>query len=207
MENRDIYAEIMKESEMRKKAVARLVNVIISRTKKNLPEDSIKNIFEILLNYEVEEGVTIFYANSKPQGKKKIGSVDIGKEYLDLWWGKNRAAGRATYALGIGYTNKRLGDVAYFTREDVYKDYPEFRDIFSSMDSHVVFNVYSYAKAGRFFKDVENLPGEWLLQIPEGKSFVPNRPIGKKVGENDYYIFQPQNNIRSDRYIKTIEII
>lgn len=105
------------------------------------------------------------------------------------------------------FENKKKDDIYYYTRKELEEEFPSFKDCFSSWKKGYVYTLHSYATAGSFYKTVKDMiGGEWLLQTPNtlNKSFVPSRPIGRRVSGVEYHIFQPKRGCEFTRKIMII---
>lgn len=207
MKKMDTYEEIMRDSELRKKSVEKLIDFMQQSLKRSFSSKECKELFEVLRCYEVEEGVSLFLPSSKPRDKKRIGKIELAQNNLVLWWGKNRNSTSVfTYSLGVTLEDKKPNEVCYYTREEIAKEFPDFNEIFKEWKEGFVYTVHVYAKAGAFYKVAKEMVGDWLLQKPNAlnKSFIPYRAIGKKAGACDFHIFQPKN-VRE--YVRKIKIV
>lgn len=86
MDKVDTYAEIMRESETRKKYVTELISKIEMFLKIKFSKEEYDELYYILSYYEVEDGVTLFKPSSKPVDKKRIAVIKLAKNNLVLWW-------------------------------------------------------------------------------------------------------------------------
>ena len=199
-----------KNSVIRNEAIEKVIHAIEMRSKRFFSKEAENRIRRVLSNYEIEDGVSVFMASFKPEGKEKIAKIDIGKENMILWWGENIKSNRSShsnqYSLGVSFVNKEYDEIVYYTRNEIIYDYPKFREYFSSLEKGTCFKLYVYAKAKALYKDVNELHGTWLLQVPQNGKLVPSEAIGKVVGK-EVYIFMPNNNIRTRRYARKIKII
>ena len=207
MEVYDNYNELMKDSIFRNKALEMVISEIQLRSKRQFSDETKKKIKEVLSNYEVEDGVSVFMTPEKPIDKTYIAKIDCGREYVTFWWGENRKANINRYALGLTFSHKGQNEVALYKKEELCKEFPDFADYFSKYEKGKKLKLVVYAKAGSFYKDAKDVSGEWLLQTPQNKSFIPSKAIGKIADGNVIYIFQPNNNIRANRYVRNIEVI
>lgn len=209
MENTS-YAEIMRDSLVRKEAIRKLIDEIQKKTKRVFTEKDIRFFTEVLENYEVEDGVSVFMTPQKPSGKNKIARIRCRNEYAILWWGPNKNANKISnpnrFALGITYESIPSNEHTYFTISELVKKFPEFEEVFATFKPNDEIKLFAYAKAGTFSKAVMERDGIWLLQIPEGKCFVPAKPIGKRI-DNEIHLFWPGNNIKRDYFQKLIQVI
>ena len=206
MENYDSYVAIMKDTETRKNEARVLIEKLQISLKMVFSNEVLDKLFDVLTDYEIEDGASIFIPSYKPREKKRIAKIDLGQEYMVLWWGKNRKpTSYSKYALGVTFEKKKPHEIFYCTAEEIKDEFPDFKDILLSVKRDIVFTVHVYAKAGSFYKAVENMPGEWLLQVPKGKSFIPYNPIGKKVSMSEFHIYQPHK--QGMEYQKKIKII
>lgn len=209
MENTS-YAEIMRDSLVRKEAIQKLVVEIQKKTKRVFTEKDIRFFTEVLVNYEVEDGVSVFMTPRKPSGKNKIAKIRCRNEYAILWWGPNINAHKTSnpnrFALGITYEDIPSNEHTYFTIGELIKKFPEFKEVFTTLKPNDEIKLFAYAKAGTFSRAVMEREGIWLLQIPEGKSFVPAKAIGKRI-DNEIHLFWPGNSIKKDYFKKLIQII
>lgn len=209
MENTS-YAEIMRDSLVRKEAIQKLIFEIQKKTKRVFTEKDIRFFTEVLENYEVEDGVSVFMTPQKPSGKSKIARIRCRNEYAILWWGLNKNAHKISnpnrFALGITYEDIPCNEHAYFTISELVKRFPEFEEVFTTFKPNDEIKLFAYAKAGTFSKAVMEREGIWLLQIPEGKSFVPSKPIGKRIGD-EIHLFWPGNQIKRDYFKKLIQVV
>ena len=207
----EAYNQLMRDSNLRLKAVKETVGKIVSTCKtKTITENIQKEISDVLCNYDVEEGVTVFLIPVKPNSKKLIAKIDIGKEFMFFWWGKNLKAGNNAknnkYALGITYVGKKSSDLFYYSIEELVKEYPEFKNFFYSylrVGERLKISIYS--TAGAFYKATKKLEGEWLLQTPNNGYFIPYRPIGK-VANRELHFFHPGIKMRVEKSTKLIEV-
>ena len=203
--------DTIKCSEVRKKAMRKVIHDILFYSKKKLSDRTLTKIVECLSQYEVEKGVSVFMTAERPNAydTKLIGKIDTGKEILYLWWTKNvkkNAQGHGnTYALGMNFGYKTAGELAIYTMEDWENEFPEFAMYLSELRGKI-WKVKLFSKASVFYKEVAELPGDWLVQTPVNKSFVPNRPIGKLVAPDKLYIFQPNPKMKKDFYERLIKI-
>ena len=104
------YNALMKESTLRANAVKELLIRIKKRCiTHEFSDEVLGQIGEIMVGYEVEEGVSIFFPTGNPREKREIGKVDLGKEYLCLWWGLNLNKKKRSYpnAYALGITFKK----------------------------------------------------------------------------------------------------
>lgn len=204
------YVEVMRNSTMRKEALSILIARIGKKSNREFNEKEIRLLTEVLQDYEVEDGVSVFMTSSKPAGKKKIAKIRCHNEYITLWWGINRNAKKSSYpnryALGITFEDIPATEHTYLTIAELSKKFPAFKDFFETLHPSDEFMLFAYSRAGIFSKVVINREGTWLLQTPEGKSFVPSAPIGKKVG-NELHIFWPGNTIKKDFFKRFIQVV
>lgn len=209
MENTS-YAEIMRDSLVRKEAIRKLIVEIQEKTKRVFTEKDIRFFTEVLENYEVEDGVSVFMTPRKPSDKYKIARIRCRNEYAILWWGPNKNAHKISnpnrFALGITYEDIPYNEHTYFTTDELVKKFPEFTEVFAMLKPSDEIKLFAYAQAGTFSRAVMEREGIWLLQTPEGKSFVPSKPIGKRIG-NEIHLFWSGNNIKKDYFKKLIQII
>lgn len=208
----DSYNEMMKTSSFRIDAVEKLILKIKTRSEpREISEETMAKLKDVLTSYEVEEGVTIFFASGKPVEKKKIAEIDVGKEYMILWWGENLAKRKSSYpnmyALGITFRNKSEYELASYTYSELSREFPDFAEFFNSIEKGSMLRICCYAKAGLFAEAVEGKTGEWILQTPKNKSFVPTRSIGLQTSKNEVYLFQYGKKIRTKRYIRNVKIV
>lgn len=208
MTHMDTYAEIMKESEIRKRYVSELIERIQQILKLTFSEKEYEELNEALSCFEVEDGVSLFKPSSKPRDKKRIAAVKLAKKNLVLWWGKNRnASSYSKYSLGLTFENKKKDDIYYYTLKELEDEFPAFKDCFASWEKGYVYTLHAYAKAGSFYNGVKEITvGEWLLQKPNtlNKSFIPYMPIGKRVSGVEYHLFQPKSNYEFTRKIMIV---
>lgn len=204
------YVEVMRDSTMRKEAVSFLIARIEEKSNRVFNEKEIRLFTEVLQDYEIEDGVSVFMAISKPEGKEKIAKIRCHNEYVTLWWGTNRNAKKLShpnrFALGITFEDIPATEHTYLTIAELSKKFPTFKDFFETLHPSDEFMLFAYSKAGFLAKAVMNREGTWLLQTPEGKSFVPSAPIGKKVG-NELHIFWPGNTIRREFFKRLIQVV
>lgn len=204
------YVEVMRNSTMRNEAILFLISRIEEKSNRAFNEKEIRFLTEVLQDYEVEDGVSVFMTISKPAGKKKIAKIRCHNEYITLWWGINRNAKKSTYpnryALGITFEDIPATEHTYLTIAELSKKFPAFKDFFATLCINDEFMLFAYSKAASFSKAVMDREGTWLLQTPEGKSFVPSAPIGKKVG-NELHLFWPGNTIKKDFFKRLIQVV
>ncbi len=209
MEN-TLYAEIMRNSSIRQRAVLDLIQTIQLKSNRLFSEKDVKLLQDVLKNYEVEDGVSVFMTKAKPEGKEKIAKIRFHNEYVTLWWGKNKYARKMSnpnkYALGLTFSDIPITEHTYITIEELNKKFPDFKEFFATLHSNDEFKLFAYSKASFFSKAVMEQEGTWLLQTPEGKNFVPSAPIGKKIGD-ELHIYWPKNKIKNDCFKKLIFVI
>lgn len=208
----DSYNQMMKTSSFRTDAVEKLVLKIKTRSMpREISEETMAKLKDVLTSYEVEDGVTIFFASGKPEEKEQIAEIDVGKEYMILWWGENLAKKKSSYpnkyALGITFRNKKEHELAFYTHSELVREFPDFAEFFKGFEKGSMIRICCYAKAGLFAKAVDGKTGEWIIQTPQNKSFIPTRSIGLKTSKNEVYLFQYGKKIRTQRYIRNVKIV
>lgn len=202
----------MVNSEVRRSAVRQVISKILFYSKMNISKDALKQIERNLMNYEVEKGVSVYLTAKKPlsYGIKLITKVDLGKQFLYIWWGDNLNKRNlqmpSPYALGLTFVYKKEYELTTYTLEEWKKDYPDFYDCALQLRGFKV-ELKVFSKAGNFYKEVVDMPGEWLVQTPKGKYFIPNRPIGKLVSGNKLYMFIPNLKMKRNFYKKLVMIV
>ena len=114
MQALDSYTQIMMESNVRKQAVDKVISDIKQSKIRKFSDATLGQIRDILLRYEVEEGVVVFFSSDTPAGKTMIAKIDTGKEYAVLWWGNNlnkkRVSNPCKYGLGIVMIGKHKNE-------------------------------------------------------------------------------------------------
>lgn len=199
-------------SDVRKKAIRKVISDILLYSKKHFSKDVLMVLATYLSNYEVEKGVCVFMTPKRPDDSESslIAKIDTGKDFLYLWWtlnaNKNNKRRPKYYALGLTFEYKEGNDVAIYTARDWEEDFPAFSKYTTELKS-VIWNIKVFSKASSFYKEIEDLPGEWLAQDPDDKDFAPNKPIGKIVGAGRIYIFQPNPKMNKEFYEQQIKII
>lgn len=214
MQALDTYSQIMMESKIRKQAVDNVISKIKQNSeRRKFSENSLKQMYNLLVQYEVEDGVTVFFTSGVPKGKEKIAEIDIGSEYAIFWWGNNlnkrNVSNPCKYGLGVQFVRKRSSNTnkCVCAVDELTRKFPDFTDLFKQFKAGDTFKLYVYAKAGDFYRAVCEKSGDWLLQTPQGKSFIPSRPIGKCIdGGKEIHIFYPKNDVKKDRIMKNITI-
>lgn len=210
MQALDSYTQIMMESNVRKQAVDKVISDIKQSKIRKFSDATLGQIRDILLRYEVEEGVVVFFSSDTPAGKTMIAKIDTGKEYAVLWWGNNlnkkRVSNPCKYGLGIVMVGKHKNEKCSYTVTELAEKFPDFAEFFSKFKTGDTFKLHVYKKAGDLYRAVANRDGEWILQIPQGKSFVPTRPIGKYVEDKELHIFYPKNTVKGVKFQKFISI-
>ena len=206
----DTYTQIMMESKTRKRAVDKVISDIKRNKVRKFSDATLNQIHDILLRYEVEEGVVVFFASGTPNGKKMIAKVEAGKEYALLWWGdnlnKNHVSNPCKYALGIVMVKKHTDDMRCYTVAELCAKFPDFAEFFGRLKNGNTFRLYVYKNAEDLYRIVAEREGEWILQTPQGKSFVPTKPIGKYLRNKELHIFYPENDIKEIKYQELISI-
>lgn len=204
------YAEIMRNSSVRKQAIEELIDKIQRKTNRVFCEKDIRFFTEVLENYDIEDGVSVFMTSSRPTGKEQIAKIRCRKEYAILWWGLNKNKKKSSnpnkFALGITYEDIPATEHTYLTISELVQKFPAFNDFFNTLKPGEEFKLFAYAKAGELSKAVMEKEGTWLLQTPNGKSFVPAKPIGKKIN-NELHIFWPANSIKVKCFKKLIQVV
>lgn len=210
MQALDSYTQIMMESNVRKQAVDKVISDIKQSKIRKFSDATLGQIRDILLRYEVEEGVVVFFSSDTPAGKTMIAKIDTGKEYAVLWWGNNlnkkRVSNPCKYGLGIVMVGKHKNEKCSYTVTELAEKFPDFAEFFSKFKKGDTFRLHVYKKAGDLYRAVANRDGEWILQIPQGKSFIPTRPIGKYVEGKELHIFYPKNTVNGIKFQKFISI-
>ena len=210
MQALDSYTQIMMESNVRKQAVDKVISDIKQSKIRKFSDVTLGQIRDILLRYEVEEGVVVFFSSDTPAGKTMIAKIDTGKEYAVLWWGNNlnkkRVSNPCKYGLGIVMVGKHKNEKCSYTVTELAEKFPDFAEFFSKFKTGDTFKLHVYKKAGDLYRTVANRDGEWILQIPQGKSFIPTRPIGKYVEGKELHIFYPKNTVNGTKFQKFISI-
>lgn len=210
MQALDSYTQIMMESNVRKQAVDKVISDIKQSKIRKFSDATLGQIRDILLRYEVEEGVVVFFSSDTPAGKTMIAKIDTGKEYAVLWWGNNlnkkRVSNPCKYGLGIVMIGKHKNEKCSYTVTELAEKFPDFAEFFGKFKTGDTFKLHVYKKAGDLYRAVVNRDGEWILQIPQGKSFIPTRPIGKYVEGKELHIFYPQNTVKGVKFQKFISI-
>ena len=210
MQALDSYTQIMMESNVRKQAVDKAISDIKQSKIRKFSDATLGQIRDILLRYEVEEGVVVFFSSDTPAGKTMIAKIDTGKEYAVLWWGNNlnkkRVSNPCKYGLGIVMIGKHKNEKCSYTVTELAEKFPDFAEFFGKFKTGDTFKLHVYKKAGDLYRAVVNRDGEWILQIPQGKSFIPTRPIGKYVEGKELHIFYPKNTVKGTKYQKFILI-
>ncbi len=210
MQALDSYTQIMMESNVRKQAVDKAISDIKQSKIRKFSDATLGQIRDILLRYEVEEGVVVFFSSDTPAGKTMIAKIDTGKEYAVLWWGNNlnkkRVSNPCKYGLGIVMIGKHKNEKCSYTVTELAEKFPDFAEFFGKFKTGDTFKLHVYKKAGDLYRAVVNRDGEWILQIPQGKSFIPTRPIGKYVEGKELHIFYPQNTVKGVKFQKFISI-
>ena len=139
-----------------------------------------------------------------------IAKIDTGKEYAVLWWGNNlnkkRVSNPCKYGLGIVMIGKHKNEKCSYTVTELAEKFPDFAEFFGKFKTGDTFKLHVYKKAGDLYRAVVNRDGEWILQIPQGKSFIPTRPIGKYVEGKELHIFYPKNTVKGVKFQKFISI-
>lgn len=210
MQALDSYTQIMMESNVRKQAVDKAISDIKQSKIRKFSDATLGQIRDILLRYEVEEGVVVFFSSDTPAGKTMIAKIDTGKEYAVLWWGNNlnkkRISNPCKYGLGIVMIGKHKNEKCSYTVTELAEKFPDFAEFFGKFKTGDTFKLHVYKKAGDLYRAVVNRDGEWILQIPQGKSFIPTRPIGKYVEGKELHIFYPKNTVKGVKFQKFISI-
>lgn len=210
MQALDSYTQIMMESNVRKHAVDKVISDIKQSKIRKFSDATLGQIRDILLRYEVEEGVVVFFSSDTPAGKTMIAKIDTGKEYAVLWWGNNlnkkRVSNPCKYGLGIVMVGKHKNEKCSYTVTELSEKFPDFAEFFSKFKKGDTFKLHVYKKAGDLYRAVANRDGEWILQIPQGKSFIPTKPIGKYVEGKELHIFYPKNTVNGIKFQKFISI-
>lgn len=210
MQALDSYTQIMMESNVRKQAVDKAISDIKQSKIRKFSDATLGQIRDILLRYEVEEGVVVFFSSDTPAGKTMIAKIDTGKEYAVLWWGNNlnkkRVSNPCKYGLGIVMIGKHKNEKCSYTVTELAEKFPDFAEFFGKFKTGDTFKLHVYKKAGDLYRAVVNRDGEWILQIPQGKSFIPTRPIGKYVEGKELHIFYPKNTVKGVKFQKFISI-
>ena len=210
MQALDSYTQIMMESNVRKQAVDKVISDIKQSKIRKFSDATLGQIRDILLSYEVEEGVVVFFSSDTPAGKTMIAKIDTGKEYAVLWWGNNlnkkRVSNPCKYGLGIVMIGKHKNEKCSYTVTELAEKFPDFAEFFGKFKTGDTFKLHVYKKAGDLYRAVVNRDGEWILQIPQGKSFIPTRPIGKYVEGKELHIFYPKNTVKGVKFQKFISI-
>ena len=210
MQALDSYTQIMMESNLRKQAVDKVISDIKQSKIRKFSDATLGQIRDILLRYEVEEGVVVFFSSDTPAGKTMIAKIDTGKEYAMLWWGNNlnkkRVSNPCKYGLGIVMVGKHGNEKCRYTVTEISEEFPDFAEFFYKLKNGETFKLYVYQKAGDLYRAVASHEGEWILQTPQGKSFVPTKPIGKYVEGKELHIFYPKNTVKGTKYQKFILI-
>ena len=210
MQALDSYTQIMMESNLRKQAVDKVISDIKQSKIRKFSDATLGQIRDILLRYEVEEGVVVFFSSDTPAGKTMIAKIDTGKEYAMLWWGNNlnkkRVSNPCKYGLGIVMVGKHENEKCRYTVTEISEEFPDFAEFFDKLKNGETFKLYVYKKAGDLYRAVASHEGEWILQTPQGKSFVPTKPIGKYVEGKELHIFYPKNTVKGTKYQKFILI-
>ncbi len=210
MQALDSYTQIMMESNVRKQAVDKVISDIKQSKIRKFSDATLGQIRDILLRYEVEEGVVVFFSSDTPAGKTMIAKIDTGKEYAVLWWGNNlnkkRVSNPCKYGLGIVMIGKHKNEKCSYTVTELAEKFPDFAEFFGKFKTGDTFKLHVYKKAGDLYRAVVNRDGEWILQIPQGKSFIPTRPIGKYVEGKELHIFYPKNTVKGVKFQKFISI-
>lgn len=210
MQALDSYTQIMMESNVRKQAVDKVISDIKQSKIRKFSDATLGQIRDILLRYEVEEGVVVFFSSDTPAGKTMIAKIDTGKEYAVLWWGNNlnkkRVSNPCKYGLGIVMIGKHKNEKCSYTVTELAEKFPDFAEFFGKFKTGDTFKLHVYKKAGDLYRAVVNRDGEWILQIPQGKSFIPTRPIGKYVEGKELHIFYPKNTVKCVKFQKFISI-
>lgn len=210
MQALDSYTQIMMESNVRKQAVDKVISDIKQSKIRKFSDATLGQIRDILLRYEVEEGVVVFFSSDTPAGKTMIAKIDTGKEYAVLWWGNNlnkkRVSNPCKYGLGIVMIGKHKNEKCSYTVTELAEKFPDFAEFFGKFKTGDTFKLHVYKKAGDLYRAVVNRDGEWILQIPQGKSFIPTRPIGKYVEGKELHIFYPKNTVNGVKFQKFISI-
>lgn len=211
MQALDTYTQIMMESNTRKRAVDKVISDIKQSKIRKFSDRTLDQIHDVLLRYEVEEGVVVFFASDTPEGKAMIAKIDTGKEYALLWWGNNlnkkRVFNPCKYGLGIVMVGKRGDESCNYTVTELGESFPAFTEFFGRFKKGDAFKLYVYAKAGDLYRAVADRDGEWIWQTPQGKSFIPSRPIGKYIDDSkEMHIFYPKNDIKKGKIMKNITI-
>lgn len=210
MQALDSYTQIMMESNVRKQAVDKVISDIKQSKIRKFSDATLGQIRDILLRYEVEEGVVVFFSSDTPAGKTMIAKIDTGKEYAVLWWGNNlnkkRVSNPCKYGLGIVMIGKHKNEKCSYTVTELAEKFPDFAEFFGKFKTGDTFKLHAYKKAGDLYRAVVNRDGEWILQIPQGKSFIPTRPIGKYVEGKELHIFYPKNTVKGVKFQKFISI-
>ena len=210
MQALDSYTQIMMESNVRKQAVDKVISDIKQSKIRKFSDATLGQIRDILLRYEVEEGVVVFFASNTPAGKTLIAKVDAGKEYALLWWGNNlnkrRVSNPCKYGLGIVMIRKRGDESRNYTITELGERFPAFAEFFSRFKKGDTFKLCVYKKAGDLYRAVAERDGEWILQTPNGKSFFPTMPIGKYVEGKEVHIFYPKNKVNKAKLQRLVSI-
>ena len=210
MQALDTYTQIMMESSTRKQAVDRVISDIKQNKIRKFSDDTLSQIRNVLLKYEVEEGVAVFFSSDTPDEKTLIAKIDTGKEYALLWWGNNlnrrRVSNPCKYALGIVMVWKRGNESCNCTVTELGKRFPAFIEFFSRFKKGDTFKLCVYKKAGDLYRAVADRDGDWILQTPNGKSFFPTMPIGKFVEGKEVHIFYPKNKVDKAKLQRFVSI-
>ena len=210
MQALDNYTQIMMESDVRKYAVDRVISKIKQCKIRKFSDATLGQISDILLKYEVEEGVVVFFSSNIPAGKTKIAKIDTGYEYVELWFGNNlnkkHISNPCKYGLGIIMVGKKKDEKCIYTVSELGEKFPDFTEFFGKLKNGDTFRLHVYKKAGDFYRAVANRDGEWILQIPQGKSFIPTKPIGKYIEGKELHIFYPKNTVKGTEFQKFISI-
>lgn len=99
--------------EVREEAVEKVISKILLFSKKRFSEKALRDLRITLMRREVEKGVSVYMTSNKPNRWScyLIGKIDMGTEYLYLWWddniNKNKIENPNLYSLGLNFRYKK----------------------------------------------------------------------------------------------------
>lgn len=202
--------DVIVVSDVRKRAIKKVINKILFYSKRNISRDSIIDTERFLNDYAIENGVSVHITNKRPFNINTIliDRVEVDDQYLYFWWRENFNLEEDSnqYILGLTFVNKSEDKLYIYTEKQWKIDFPDFyRDIKKFRGNIIELKVFS--NAGRFYKEVANHPGEWVGQSLIGKYFAPKKPIGKLIYGNKLYIYLPNLKTKREYYKKLIKIV